>query len=100
MWHSRTDCGAVVHLFREAGAASARSSPGGMDSSSAARLPADRNALLRRQAFFSCGFRHVAHFKQRVGRCFLPAEPDRGRAGCSKFKFKGQGVQNVISTRL
>ena len=77
----------MVHLFREAEAASARSSPGGMDSSSAARLPADRNALLRRQAFFSCGFRHVAHFMQRVGRCFLPAEPERGRAGCSKTQI-------------
>ena len=36
------------------------------------REPMERRALLRRQAFFSCGFRHVAHCMHLLGR--LPPE--------------------------
>ena len=32
------------------------------------REPMERSALLRRQAFFSCGFRQVAHCMHRLGR--------------------------------
>lgn len=32
------------------------------------REPSERRALLRRQAFFSCGLRQVAHCMQRLGR--------------------------------
>lgn len=42
-----------------------------------------RSALLRRQAFFSCGFRQVAHCMHRLGRLKPPAEAGRPLPPCT-----------------
>lgn len=44
--------------------------------------PMERSALFRRQAFFSCGFRQVAHCMHRLGR-LVPDELGRPLPACT-----------------